>query len=1201
MTETKKLLTLLRGACGCIGSSSVASRKQLQHEQKTSFRIRSCASNFTTIVALVTLACLCNLLRPAAYGQIVAASLQGQVQDPSGAPVQGAKVTALNVSTGISTKTATNSKGLFAFPNLTAGGPYTVTVIAPGFKTEERSGIYLTVNQHANINVVLPIGAVSQRVIVHADVNQLQTKSPQLGQVIGSHMIENLPLNARNVYQLMFLVPGTTGGVGYNYNGFDLSVNGGRPGSADILIDGVPAAPALVNPIAGISVFPPLPAVQEFRMQTSNYSAEFGRSGSGIVNIILKSGTNHFHGSAYEFLRNSALDANDYFANLHGQPRQNFKRSQFGASLGGPIDIPWLYNGRNKTFFFFAYEGLRQVTPTQITTTVPTKLEREGNFSQTVDSSGQQVVIYDPTTTTATGNGYVRQPFPNDTIPPQDIDPVAAKIINYFPLPNAPGNAAGQNNYFATGTSRLNIDTFSAKVNEHINDRNSFFVSYSHRHYLTPNSNLFPKADQVAEGGSTNLNADNSASIDYTLAATPTFVAEFRYGFSRIYLNVAPNSIGFNPSTQLGFPGYIAQNADHLLFPGINASGYVGLGEGGFGAATTASFTSHILALNMNKQAGSHLLQFGGDARLMLVNDDEAGQADGNYSFDRGITQGPDPNVATPNGGNGLASLLLGVGNGQMTIDSKNAATASKYFSLYFQDNWTVNDRLALNLGVRYDLDIPRTERYNRMNTFNPNIPSTQLAQESGLPGLKGGLVFVGVNTHPRRQFKPQWLNFSPRFGFAYKLNNLTVVRGGYGIFYGPSLRAAAGTVGNEGFSSTTTYEGSPNGLTPSVYLRNPFPNGLNPVSGSSQGLLTGIGSSFEAPETGDNAVPYTEDWNIDVQRQLPFDTLVSAAYVGSHGVHLNKSGENNWNANQLNQADLSLGSQLQQSVPNPFYGIIKTGPESGTTIARSYLEAPFPQFEAVYLSFLTGGYVDYNSFQMKLSKRLSHGLDALVSYTNQKQIDDYSNIINVGAGAGIQNIYNPKGERSISANNVSQELSASADYNLPFGRGHSIGAKWNWLENAALGGWQINGIFTADAGYPISVSTQNTSHANNNEERPNLTGANPGMSGSIKSRLNGYLNPAAFSQPAPFTFGNAPRVLSDVRTPAYHNIDFSIFKNFNLTRRLRAQFHAESYNILNQVVFGGPNSNFSSPSFGTISYQANSPRQIQFALKLLF
>jgi hypothetical protein len=513
-----------------------------------------------------------------------------------------------------------------------------------------------------------------------------------------------------------------------------------------------------------------------------------------------------------------------------------------------------------------------------------------------------------------------------------------------------------------------------------------------------------------------------------------------------------------------------------------------------------------------------------------------------------------------------------------------------------------VNNRLSLNYGIRYDLDIPRTERYNRMETFNPDIPSTTLAQETGLTGLKGGVVFVGVDGHSRRQFDPQWLNFSPRIGVDYEINNSTVIRGGYGIFYGPSMRAAAGTVGTEGFSEVTTYTGSPNGLTPSVYLRNPFPNGLNSVSGSSQGLLTGIGSSFENSQTGDNKVGYTENWNVSIQRQLPFGILTEAAYVGSHGVHLNKSGENDWNANQLPQSTLALGSQLQQTVTNPFYGIITTGPESGATIARSYLEAPFPQFVAVDLSYLTGGYEDYNSFQLKANKRLSRGLSALVSYTGQKQIDDYSALSNVGNfGAGIQNIYNPKGERAVSANNISRILVVSAIYSLPFGRGRRFGADWNRLTDTVLGGWQINGIATEQTGYPLSVSTQNTSQAGGNILRPNLTGVSPVEHGSIKSRLNNYLNIAAFSKPAPFTFGDAPRTLSNVRAPGMHDIDFSIFKNFQITNRVTTEFRAESYNLLNQVVFGTPNQVLTSGQFGVISSQANTPREIQFGLKILF
>ena len=339
--------------------------------------------------------CLFLILAPCAmYGQVVTASLQGTAQDSSGAPIPSAKVKTLDVATGVASNTVADAQGRFIFPALPIGGPYTLTVEASGFKTEERSGIYLAVNQQASVNIVLQVGSVTQKVQVYADVAQLETTTAALGQVIGNRSIVDLPLNQRNVYQLMFLVPGTTGTVSNTFNGMNLSVNGGRPGTSDILIDGIPASPPLVNPIQGFSTFPSVEAVQEFKMETDSYPAEFGRSGSGIVNIILKSGTNQFHGSAYEFLRNSAMDANNYFSNLHGTPLPSFKRSQFGASLGGPVEIPKLYDGKSKTFFFFSYEGLRQGTAAQLTATVPTALQRTGDFSQTVNSTGHEVVIY---------------------------------------------------------------------------------------------------------------------------------------------------------------------------------------------------------------------------------------------------------------------------------------------------------------------------------------------------------------------------------------------------------------------------------------------------------------------------------------------------------------------------------------------------------------------------------------------------------------------------------------------------------------------------------------------------------------------------------------------------------------------------------------------------------------------------------------
>jgi hypothetical protein len=1135
-----------------------------------------------------------------AFGQFVTASLQGMVQDRTGASVPGARIDVTNTSTGVSTRAVTDASGRFVFPSLPPGGPYTVSVEASGFQTEERTGINLSVNQVADINVPLQVGEATQKVEVNADATQLETDTAAVGQVISNRSVDNLPLNQRNVYSLMFLVPGVTGSVTYQYNSLNFSVDGGRPGTTNVLVDGIPASPPLIVPIGGFAVFPSVDAVQEFKVQTTAYSAEFGRSGSGIVNVILKSGTNQFHGSGYDFVRNSALDSNTYFSNRSGTPLPSFERNQFGGSVTGPVWIPRLYNGKDKTFFLFSYEGLRQGTETEVTTTVPTALQRTGAFSQTFNSSGQQVAIYDPTTTVASGSGYVRQPFAGNKI--TNINPVAAAILQYYPLPNQPGAPyTDTNNFFASGTSQLDIDTLDARVDEIFNERNRLFVSYSRRNVASPPALLFPKADQIAEGGNAEPQVSNSAAIDYTRTVSPKFLIDLPFGFSRTFINFVPISAGFNPSTELGFPGYIAADADHLLFPGIAPANYYTLGDATQGETRRGGFNIYFLGNNDTKIVRNHVIKFGGDIRILQANDVESGESTGSYTFTNAITQGPNPNAASSTGGNSIASLLLGVGSGAYEIGSKNAATESKYFGAYIQDDWKAMPRLTVNLGLRYDLEIPRTERHNRMETFDPTAASP-LAETTGITGLSGGVVFSGVDGASRRQFSPRWNDFGPRVGFSYQLDTNTAIRGSYGIYFGPSLRSAGATIGNEGFSAVTTYTGSPNGLTPSVYLNNPFPDGINQPVGSSQALLTGIGSSFENPLQGDNKVGYTENYDFDIERQLPFNLLVDVAYVGSHGVHLNKSGENDWNANQLSPADLSLGTRLEQSVANPFKGIITTGAEAGGTIPESYLVAPFPQFTAVDLSYLVGGYEIYNSFQIKVNKRLSHGLSMLISYTGQKQIDDYSGIQNVGnIMGGIQNIYDQQAERAVSSNNISRSLVVSAVYNLPFGRGQAIGGNWSRPVDALLGGWQLNGITTQQNGFPLSVSTQNTSDSGSDVLRPNLTGVSPVVKGAVKSKLNDYLNSAAFSQPAPFTFGNAPRTLSNVRGPGTHDIDFSLFKNFQATARVKVEFRAEAFNLLNQVVFGSPNLTLSSGQFGVITSQNNTPSQIQLALKAVF
>ncbi len=943
--------------------------------------------------------------------------------------------------------------------------------------------------------------------------------------------------------------------------------------------------------------------MQEFKVQTNTYSAEFGRSGSGIINLIFKSGTNQFHGSAYDFLRNSDLDSNSFFSNLNGTPLPNFKRNQFGGSLGGPVDIPKLYKGRDKTFFFFDYEGLRQGSASTLQTTVPTVAQRNGDFSHTFNSTGQLVTIYDPETTVPQGSGYVRSAFPGNVIPASRMDAVGKNVVNYYPLPNQPGAAfSGVNNYYVATNNVLNSNSIDAKVDEVLSDRSRFFVRYSRQGLDNPAPAYLTGAIAVAQNAPDNqAQTNNSAAIDYTLTLSPSNLLELRYGFARIKLNYRSLSLGFDPTT-LGFPSYIAANADHLLFPGIAATNYYSLGNPQQGDTRDPGFETHILAAENTRIFSAHTLRFGVETRLLRSNDTESGSSTGNFTFTNAITQGPNPNAATSTAGNAIASLLLGVGSGSMLIDSKDDATQSHYFGAFVQDDWKATRKLTLNLGLRWDLDVPRTERYNRMETFDPYIPSP-LASQTGIAGLSGGTVFVGVNGNPRRQFDPQWHNFNPRFGFAYEATPNTVIRGGYGIFYAASLRIANATIGNEGFSASTAYAGSPNGLTPAVYLSNPFPSGLNLPTGSSQGLLTGIGSSFENPLSGDNKVPYSENWNFDVQRQLPGDILIDAAYVGSHGVHLNMAGEGNYNIDQLTPDAIALGTKLQQSVANPFYGIITTGPEAAATVPLAYLLAPFPQFTTVYASFPTGGYSDYNSFQLKMEKRLSHGLTTLLAFTGQKLIDDFSQLSNVGnSTGGIQNIYNGKAERAVSSNDRSRRLVISGTYEFPLGRGKTFGKNWNRAVDALIGGWQVNGIYTYQTGFPLSVTAQNTcTNCGINTLRPNNNGQSAALSGPVSQRLNEYFNTSVFSQPAPFTFGNAPRTLPDVRGPSSENIDFSLFKFFNPLERLRIEFRAEAFNLLNQVVFGLPNVSLNSNQFGVISSQANGPRTIQFGLKLIF
>jgi hypothetical protein len=965
------------------------------------------------------------------------------------------------------------------------------------------------------------------------------------------------------------------------------------------LADGIPSSPPLVNPIQGYTVFPSVDAVQEFKVQTNTYTPEFGRSGGGIINLIYKSGTNDVHGSVFEFLRNSKLDANDFFANSNGIDLASFKRNQFGASVGGPVYIPKLYDGRNRTFFFFTYEGLRQRSAANLLTTVPTEAQRSGDFSGLRNNAGAPIIIYDPTTTMQSGNTFTRTAFAGNIIPAAQIDPVGRNVARYYPLPNGLGAPnSGINNFAAAGTSPTDVNQIDARGDQAINERNRFFIRISHRKLSIGLPERFPAEVAIAEGDFYQPQISNNAAFNYTFNATPTLLMDFRYGFGRTLLNFRPRSDGFDPG-QLGFPAYLAANADRVMFPGFAAAGYLTIGNGGAHFRRNA-FETHSTAWQNSKVLTAHTLKFGIEARLVRVNNTEAGNAVGNYSFARALTQGPNANVASNAAGDAIASLLLGLGSGTYTKGFKGVSTQSTYWGFYFGDDWKVGQRLTLNLGIRYEFETPRTERYDRVNVFNPTIASP-LAGPAGLPNLVGGLQFAGVEGRSRRQFPIDKNNIAPRFGFAYQALRNTVIRGGYGIFYAPSYRAAGGTVGNFGYRSDTPYVGSIDGIRPTNYLRNPFPDGFAPISGNAEGLLTGVGSAISATIHTDYVVAYTQNWSFNIQQQLPGELLIEAGYVGNRGIHLTRTGEGNYNMNQLTPEQLELRTQLQQAVPNPFRGLIRSGPLAGATIPRSFLLVPFPQYTSYHEMYGTGAASNYHSFQARVEKRFASGLNFLFSYTFAKQIDDYSIISNVGRNALQQNIYNRAADRSVSANDIAQRGVLSFVYELPFGRGRTIGSGWSRFTDAVLGGWQTNGILTVQGGQPLAIATQNTSNSFSNSLRPNNNGKSAKLAGSVHSRLNRYFDTSVFSQPAPFTFGNTGRVLPDVRGPGVNSIDLSLFKNFHVTERVSLQFRAESFNFTNTPNFGFPNQNLNNQQFGIISGQANDPRQIQFGLKILF
>lgn len=1113
--------------------------------------------------------------------QTFTGAILGTVKDSAGAVVPNAAVVATNTGTGVRSEISSDGEGSYAFPLLPPGS-YQIEASAPGFRRYQQQGIRLQVQQQARVDISLAVGELTESVNVVADAAVVEATTSSIGKVVDNKRIRELPLNTRNVYELIRLTPGVTGGIGNAHNSIGYSVNGVRGGLMDTLVDGVSASFPTVNGFHGISVFPSVDAVEEFKVQAQNYSAEFGRSLGSVLNLVYKSGTNEFHGSAYNFLRNSKLDANNYFNNARGIKLSSFKRNQFGGVFSGPIR-------KDKTFFMTSFEALRQRSFREALRSVPTTLEREGDFSQTFAGPGRQIVIYDPLTTRQSGSAFVRAAFPGNRIPTDRLDPVSRNVLRYFPTANQPGNnGTNQQNFYNAGSAAVDTNNFDVRIDHNLSATQRLFGRYSFRRSYDAPPHLSPGETGIAEGRINNNDWGNSAVLDYTHTLSPSTIWSSRLGFSRNRFLFDNQGLGFVPSS-LGLPNTIDTVVDRQMFPAFSISGQTGIGGGDH---RQSGFNNWSLVSSLSKVVGKHTLKTGYEGRLLLINVWEARNA-GSFSFTSGFTQGPNPQAASATAGYGFASFLLGTGSsGSLLQGWKNVASSSTYHGFYIQDDWRVTRKLTLNLGVRYDFDVPRTERYNRMNWWDYNAPSP-LNAAPGFGNLTGGVRFVGVDGNSRRQYDGDWNNLAPRVGLAYQVDPKTVVRAGFGQLFGPSTMAAQGTVGPYGFRNEYVWVTSvDNGLTPRDYLRSPFPQGFRALPGASDGLLTGTGGVIESP-VRNQVVPYTLQWNFTIQRELPGAVLLETAYVANAGRQQSRGGEGGFTLNQLDPQYLSLGSQLNQTVANPFLSFGRGGVLSTPTISRAQLLRPYPQFLDVRPLFSNGSNTSYQALQVTFSKRYAQGVTFEGNYTFSKTIQ---------SGESHMNSYDLSLSKSVSDNHIPHRLVFSGVYELPFGRGRRFGSDMSRVADLVAGGWQVNGIVTIQSGETISISANNTIGAFTAAARANNNGRSARKDGDAKSRLGAWFDTSVFSQPAPFTFGNAGVRLPDVFNHHTNNTDFSLFKVFSLTEKLRLQFRAEAFNAFNRVRFSGPNTSVTGgAAFGTVTAQSNAPRQMQFGLKLLF
>ena len=1169
------------------------------------------AAKATCSGILLALAC------SAALAQEARGTILGRISDPSGAPVPGAKVQAVNLATNTAVGSLTNPQGNYEIPYLLPG-IYRVEVEAPGFKKAVRDRIELRVSDRLSVDFALQVGEVIESVLVTAETPLLETTGASVGTLMDQRRISELPIVGGNPIYLVRLAPGivSTAGRGNGHDPYNqgagttlIAVNGTRTGSSEVSMDGAPNMSERNNFYA-----PPQDLVEEFKIQTASYDAAIGHATGAVTNISTKSGTNQLHGTAYLFQQR--FEAIPWFSNrwLHDpatgpiteeklrKVKLPYAHERAGVTLSGPLIIPHLYDGRQRSFFSVGYERAFQSRNTTFTGTVPTAEQLRGDFSSLL-KLGAQYQIYDPATIApAAGGRFSRQPFPGNLIPPSRISPIAQKLAAYWPKPTAPGTVDGRDNYFRNRETPRLWRTPIARVDHNLSEKHRLFVRGNYFHFKRW---FDPNLDTVASG---NLQPRRGYGfvVDDVYVFSPQVLLNIRGSINYNDDRTIPRSRGFD-LLSLGFPQSLLSEIQTkndpagIAFPQITVDGLTGLGETG-GSITTTNYQTYTGTLT--RILAGHSLRVGAEYRLMRENGYNFGNVAPRIDFGTTWTRGPLDNSPAAPIGQGLASMLLGLPTGGRIDINGSRAEQSTYTAFFFQNDWRITSRLTLHIGLRYEYEGPTTERYNRsIRSFDFNSPNPigelALANYSRAPipevpvsafRILGGLTFAGAHGQPRRLWNADKNNFAPRVGLAFQLSRKIVIRAGYGVFY-DVLGIDRQDVNQGGFNQTTNLIPSlDNGLTFRATLANPFPDGLQVPLGAAAGLRTylGRGISFfnERPLN-----PYMQRWSFSIQREFPGRILAEAAYLGNRGTKLGASQQFNPVPRQylstLPVRDQPVIDFLSSQVRNPFYGIPEfsgTG-LAGVNVARSQLLRPYPHFGDVSAS-LPNGYSWYHSLQIAVEKRLQKGLTFHSGYTWSKFMEATSYL----------NETDPVPEKVISDQDYPHRFVVTAIYELPFGRGKPFFGGARGLLNLLIGGWQVEGWYEGQSGRALGFG--NAIFYGDLHAIPLPVS---------QRRVERWFNvDAGFERDPRKQLAYNVRTLSSrfngVRADGINNLDLSLHKNIALREGWRLQFRAECSNALNHPQFDSPNTTPTSTAFGTVSAElGHGQRKAVLALKFLF